>query len=504
MNADIVLRLSGCYEFCIFHTYSIRDGFCLTVLNCFFVAPSPSSHMTHLMRICVDRTLGSTDKWFYVRPSQVGCPEELNDLGTHDRPYTFVTGDARELVFVAQMPNPKENVNLEYSRWFQTLLGLLLVDTEYSDQPQWKMGEDPELRLEVRMGYRTHDDPAHVWHELASATVSRKLQCTADPSHRRYEFYFACEPVELFELGSCDYPFYLLNIRIPGGNESSRYNKHIGRLTGLSIIEVHQNGGFTKVWLSMKTMLFPVMMAAVVWYWSRIRQLNRPPVLLEKCLFSLGIMMLFIDLPIEWLTLWFRMPFMLLLSDLRQGLFYAMLLSFWLIFAGEHIIDNSFKNSIGAYWKHLSAVLFGCACLLIFDACERGIHLTNPFFSIWSTTLGSNLAYTFIVLAAISACVYFAFLLYMIIRVARTINRKRSSLEIMKPSRRLRVQSIIYRFKFLMLLTLVAAALTVSAFIFTQQANSVVVMNSDDDEDELVNRTTESSMLTTLTKSAQD
>jgi hypothetical protein len=42
--------------------------------------------------------------------------------------------------------------------------------------------------------------------------------------------------------------------------------------------------------------------------------------------------------PIEWLTLFFDMPYMLLVSDICQGIFYAALLSFWLVFTGEHLM----------------------------------------------------------------------------------------------------------------------------------------------------------------------
>lgn len=43
-------------------------------------------------------------------------------------------------------------------------------------------------------------------------------------------------------------------------------------------------------------------------------------------------------MPLEYLTLAYDMPFMLLLGDIRQGVFYATLLSFWLVFAGEHLM----------------------------------------------------------------------------------------------------------------------------------------------------------------------
>ena len=49
------------------------------------------------------------------------------------------------------------------------------------------------------------------------------------------------------------------------------------------------------------------------------------------------------SVPFEWLTLGLNMPFMLLFSDIRQGLFYCMLMCFWIIFTGEHLVVGSVK-----------------------------------------------------------------------------------------------------------------------------------------------------------------
>ena len=57
-------------------------------------------------------------------------------------------------------------------------------------------------------------------------------------------------------------------------------------------------------------------------------------------------------------------------------------------------------------------------CLLI------GVQLQNPFYSIWVTDLGTNLALGFIILAGISAGLYFLFLCYMIRRVFATISSR--------------------------------------------------------------------------------
>lgn len=102
-------------------------------------------------------------------------------------------------------------------------------------------------------------------------------------------------------------------------------------------------------------------------------------------------------MPLEYLTLKYELPFMLLLSDIRQGIFYATLLSFWLVFAGEHMLiqetaNNGKPNTLKIYWKHLSAVVVGCLSLFVFDICERGTQLRNPFYSIWVTKVGANIA----------------------------------------------------------------------------------------------------------------
>lgn len=56
-----------------------------------------------------------------------------------------------------------------------------------------------------------------------------------------------------------------------------------------------------------------------------------------------------ISVPVEWLTLWMHMPFMLLFSDIRQGLFYSVLFSFWIIFTGEHLmVTPSLSNHADA------------------------------------------------------------------------------------------------------------------------------------------------------------
>jgi hypothetical protein len=71
---------------------------------------------------------------------------------------------------------------------------------------------------------------------------------------------------------------------------------------------------------------------------------------------------------------------------------------------------------------------------------------------------------TFVVLGAISAAIYFVFLCYMVWKVFRNISIKRSVLPSMSKMRRLHYEGIIYRFKFLMLATLLCAFLNTGVY----------------------------------------
>ncbi|XP_063369700.1 protein wntless [Cydia amplana] len=457
MTGTIIENLSG-RKLAILVTFLL-----LCQLTCFLigglVAPLPANAQTILGTVCKDTLTikNDTTKWFYRGK---GACTEIDITETH----LDYTGN--EIVFTFQMPMPRENRILDFSRWQQNLIGVLQVDIQY--HAEMEVQPRSLITIDARLAYRNKGDPEDEWKLYTQSVEKRHLDC--DIPVKSKEYLYNCSALPLFELGSLFHDFYLLNIRLPV--DTPEMNAHIGHVQDMWLTVINQNGGFTKVWVSLKTVFFPCIIAIIAWFWRRVHILQRKPVLLEKMLLSLGISLCLLNMPLEYFTLHFDLPFMLLLGDIRQGVFYAMLFSFWLVFAGEHMLiqNASTQSSLKQYWRHLSAVAMGCISLFIFDMCERGVQLRNPFYSIWVTDLGTNLALTFIILAGISTGMYFLFLCYMIWQVFVNISHKRQSLPKMSSVRRLHYEGIIYRFMFLMLATLLCAALTVIGFILGQVA----------------------------------
>jgi len=268
-----------------------------------------------------------------------------------------------------------------------------------------------------------------------------------------------CEPLQLFELQSLHYDYYLINFEIQEDKNANHSFQFPGRLNEVTGVAIHHNGGFTQIWLILKTFFFASTLGTLVWYCRRLKSLQRKTILIERILVGLGATLTQLNFPVELLSLYIEIPFMMFLNDLRQGIFYCVLLSFWIIFVGEHLLDGTRKNSqLIGYSKELLAISIASLALLIFDLSERGIQAFDPFMTIWESE--PYLANLSITVASFASLAYLGFLLYYIYLAFNTISGKQSALPKMQITKRLKYQGMIYRFKFLLCATTVCAIST--------------------------------------------
>ncbi|XP_016379037.1 protein wntless homolog [Sinocyclocheilus rhinocerous] len=312
------------------------------------IAPSPTTAVHYLATKCVDtvKTHHKGSKWFMP-----WGPDQCSKIRDFDEAMAKRI-EANNIVFAVHIPLP----NREMSAWFQFMLVILQFDIAFKMQNQIEDGS--LVTMDVGLAYR--DSTLSEWTEMAHSIEHRKLSCnfTATKTYENEGRYYDCDLLPFMEVGSVAHKYYLLNIRLPV-NERKKVNMGIGEIKDIRLVSIHQNGGFTKVWFAMKTFLTPSVLIIMIWYWRRITQMTRPPVLLEKIIFALGISMTFINIPVEWFSVGFNWTWMLLFGDIRQGIFYAMLLSFWIIFCGEHLMGLIFR------FKFLMLVTLACAAMTV-------------------------------------------------------------------------------------------------------------------------------------------
>ncbi|CAH8567257.1 unnamed protein product [Heterobilharzia americana] len=205
------------------------------------------------------------------------------------------------------------------------------------------------------------------------------------------------------------------------------------------------------------------------------KELERPPNILEKTIFVLGVCLSILNCPIEWLSLIYNFSFWLVFSDIRQGLFYATLVCFWLVFTGEHMMAepvNRIKSNCfglkGLYWPRLVLVASCCTALFIFELAERGVQIRNPFYSIWSHPIAAKMGLTSIIVGALCAFAYMIYLTILVVQAFIQIFKKRRLLNSLPVEQRRYYSGVIYRFMVLLTYTITCAGLTVAFFIFNQ------------------------------------
>lgn len=205
------------------------------------------------------------------------------------------------------MPLPRDGRVRDYSRWQQNFIGVLQPNVAYHSS--YVVQPHTELTIDARLAYRNRGDADADWKPYTSALEQRHLDCTVDnvsfrkvrgtvitvvyaftlghlPQHID-EYLYNCDTIPLFELGSLHHDYYLLNIRLPVDTQRNM-NLNIGNVKDLNLAVIYQNGGFTKVWLSLKTAFFPCIIGIMVWFWRRVHQLQRDPVLIEYMLIYVG------------------------------------------------------------------------------------------------------------------------------------------------------------------------------------------------------------------------
>lgn len=77
------------------------------------------------------------------------------------------------------MPLPRDNQELDYSRWQHSLIGILQIDTPYSNEIS--MLPTTKLTFDARLAYKNKGDPDDGWKPYASSLVERNLECVDEP-----------------------------------------------------------------------------------------------------------------------------------------------------------------------------------------------------------------------------------------------------------------------------------------------------------------------------------
>ncbi|XP_057299652.1 protein wntless homolog [Hydractinia symbiolongicarpus] len=461
--------------------------FVLVATSAFFViggtkGADPASANIHIANLFTPDDYNQ-EKWVWYKVDDPVANEKqkyyngkIVDLFKHRKNIS-----AEHLVLSSKFPHPGSNTMhrvYQFMLVFMTIQVDFMMENVVTGNVAVKTTQECMIEFNAKLGYSDYDGDAvnpPSWTLLTSVkNQKRPLKCKFNMLQKRddnvtTDGYYTCEDQYLFELGSVAHKHYILNMQFPA-TDTNKFclASETSYFGGLHLTEIHQNGGYTISLFVSKTVMFPFIAAALFFFLRRIRRENREKSLLEKSIFWLGSAMLILLFPIDWLTLVADMPYMLLFSDLRQGLFYTALLVFWCIFSGEHILDQNERNKLASYKYEIGSISVGCLALFIFDCVERGVQLSNPFHTIWKKDAGEKAAKAFLGLAAFASIIYCLFFMRLLYFVYRNIRMKEVALPAMQEDRRLYYQNRIYRFRVLLWVSLFTVVATIVCFVLDQ------------------------------------
>ena len=118
------------------------------------------------------------------------------------------------------MPLPRDGVQLDYSRWMSSMLTLIipevLYDTRLTARPVGDHEINTTVSMFVRLGVKNKGDQD--WKDYhVRPNLERKITCRITADQCKQGMNYDCDVVQLFELQSLYYDFYLINIRFLSG-----------------------------------------------------------------------------------------------------------------------------------------------------------------------------------------------------------------------------------------------------------------------------------------------
>lgn len=344
----------------------------------------------------------------------------------------------------SKIPN-SQNENIVFSlhipvngealtRWFSYMLVLLYPELKSVAKPN-----ATQIWFDAKFYHR--DNPNEKWSLSHKKHFQRNYNCeeTEYPGGVDY----ACQPMNFVELGSVPHKYYLANFKLRKFDASeNEINKDIGIFSHINMPVIYQSPEFTKLWLSLQTCVFLSQWFVLVWFANRLAQLRRPKTLIEKSILALGIAIQIGNCPIQWLALFMEAPWMLLVSDIRQGFAYISLFAFWLVFMSEHLLDKPRRDNLKNYALQLSFVLICGLAMFILDYVERGWQLKDPFWSVWDTLHGRNAAHAMPIVGGIFGGLYLINLGFIIFKVSYNLFKRQQHF-----IGKLHAEGLIFRFQ---------------------------------------------------------
>ncbi|KAK0173479.1 hypothetical protein PV328_006668 [Microctonus aethiopoides] len=459
---DIMMNLNG-KKLSIIGLLIAAQFVCILIGGLFYSRPYGSQVI--LDTICKsERVYGNffeSDKWYYPRGH--GSCRDIKSIRTYyDNDITI----ENQNVHTFQMPLSRNGMVLGYSRWQQTLRGVLDIDIIKEDISE--IATIFNISMDVRLAYRNKGDPDDAWKHYASRRLETYLACV---NVNYGAGIYNCKAIPIFDLSGLYHDYYLLNIHFVHETERN-IDQGLKHFDNLSLTVIHQNGDFTKIMLGLKTVFFPIVLAILIWYWRQVRSHSKSPATFEYMLLSLGLVLSILNMPLEYLTIYFDISYMSLINEIRQFIFYFVLMSFWIIFTIEHsYITQNYgqKNIPKRYLIRLSSLFIGCSCMFINGIYDCAVQLENPFNFYWVRSYDASLSSMFNIAIGIFLVSYFLFLTKTIWTTFKKI--KYVVLPTMSSDKQSQYDESLYRFKFITLATLMCALLT-TGFTFYQMMNN--------------------------------